>query len=75
MPYTIVLTPPPEQAAKYVEVSQTLYSHYQQLMKKDVVFVKHLAQINSGSALTPEALMTAALNNFSGIRLKKNSTR
>jgi len=29
MPYTIVLTPPPEQAAKYVEVSQALYSHYQ----------------------------------------------
>jgi len=25
MPYTIVLTPPVEQAAKYVEVSQTLY--------------------------------------------------
>ncbi|HSX38301.1 MAG TPA: hypothetical protein VLE95_05665 [Chlamydiales bacterium] len=29
MPYTIVLTPPPEQAPKYVEVSQALYSHCQ----------------------------------------------
>ena len=29
MRYTIVLTPTPEQALKYVEVSQRLYSHYQ----------------------------------------------
>ena len=29
MPYTIVLTPPAEQAVKYVEASQALYSRYQ----------------------------------------------
>ena len=29
MPYTIVLTPPADQSAKYVEVSQAIYSDYQ----------------------------------------------
>ena len=29
MPYTIVLTPPADQATKYIEASQALYSHYQ----------------------------------------------
>ncbi len=29
MPYTIVLTPPADQATKYVEASQALYSDYQ----------------------------------------------
>lgn len=47
MPYTIVLTPPAEQAIKYIEVSQSLYSTYQPhyLLTKDGTSSPHITVV------------------------------